>query len=324
MPRVGPGTGWERHRSDLGQNGAVNGRIWDRTELSTVGSGSEPGVSRVGSGSERERHWSDLGRSGNASGRIRVISGMSRVGSGPEWESHGSDIGHNGSDTDRIWIRTGMSPTGPGSERGCHGLDLGQNGGKNQHTPVGKNQAPNLTFPMTLYSSGSVKNQHIPGEKTQCQISHCQLPCDENQLPCENVKLTFLARGRPKNVKLTSLRTYVCTHVNLKIRGFFLLFPRLLCSILFIGVPPARVRLNHMPGAEGRLLHSNGPKASFWASRDTRSGIPLPGTQMFCFAQKTIFSENIPTSQKARDRDPAARGGGSGRADAPPARRGGG
>ena len=131
-------------------------------------------------------------------------------------------------DTDRIWIRTGMSPTGPGSERGCRGLDLGQNGGKNQHTPVGKNQAPNLTFPMTLYSSGSVKkNQHIPGEKTQCQISHCQLPCDENQLPCENVKLTFLARGRPKNVKLTSLRTYVCTHVHLKIRGFFFAIPQI-------------------------------------------------------------------------------------------------
>ncbi len=218
--QVGSGSERSCQWSDLGQNGAVNCRIWVRT-----------GVSRVGSGSERERHWSDLGRSGNASGRIRVISGMSRVGSGPEWESHGSDIGHNGSDTDRIWIRTGMSPTGPGSERGCHGLDLGQNGGKNQHTPVGKNQAPNLTFPMTLYSSGSVKNQHIPGEKTQCQISHCQLPCDENQLPCENVKLTFLARGRPKNVKLTSLRTYVCTHVNLKIRGFFCYSPD--CSVVF-------------------------------------------------------------------------------------------
>jgi hypothetical protein len=61
------------------------------------------------------------------------------------------------------------------------------------------------------------------------------------------------------------------------------------CSIIFIGVPPARVRLNHVPGAEGRLLHQNGPKASFWASRDTRSGIPLPCAQMFSFLGKLCF-----------------------------------
>ena len=92
---------------------------------------------------------------------------------------------------------------------------------------------------------------------------------------------------------------------------FFLLFPRLLCSILFIGVPPARVRLNHMPGAEGRLLHSNGPKASFWASRDTRSGIPLPGAQMFCFLGQLCFLRIFELLRKCLFEIPWVNGGSS-------------
>ncbi len=57
----------------------------------------------------------------------------------------------------------------------------------------------------------------------------------------------------------------------------------MLCSIIFIGVPPARVRLKHVPGAEGRLLHQNSPKASFWASRDTHAGHPWPAPELFYF-----------------------------------------
>ena len=112
---------------------------------------------------------------------------MPRVASGSFPECHGSDLGQNGRVTGRTLVTTGATQIGSGSERECHrpdlgqngvrrGLDLGQNGGKNQHTPVGKNQAPNLTFPMTLYSSGSVKKTSISLEKrpsAKSRIANC-------------------------------------------------------------------------------------------------------------------------------------------------------
>ena len=60
----------ECHGSGLGQDGSVTGRIWVRTELSMVGSGTEQSCQLSDLGQNPECHGSDLDQSGNVTGRI--------------------------------------------------------------------------------------------------------------------------------------------------------------------------------------------------------------------------------------------------------------